>query len=141
MSKGILYIIFSLGAGGTQRNLVNIINSSEGKRKILFLYNDTKKSALRNQLNDDVIVYSVKSTSKFKNYARLFRLIYILKKENIDSIISFAVNGTYLALVSRLLFPLGIELSSTFFKIISWYDNEYGYSTKLVELIYKIHNN
>ena len=106
MSKGILYIIFSLGAGGTQRNLVNIINSSEGKRKILFLYNDTKKSALRNQLNDDVIVYSVKSTSKFKNYARLFRLIYILKKENIDSIISFAVNGTYLALVSRLLFPL-----------------------------------
>jgi len=35
----------------------------------------------------------------------------------------------------------GIELSSTFFKIISWYDNEYGYSTKLVELIDKIHNN
>ena len=34
----------------------------------------------------------------------------------------------------------GIELSSTFFKIISWYDNEYGYSTKLVELIDKIHN-
>ena len=34
----------------------------------------------------------------------------------------------------------GIELSPTFFKIISWYDNEYGYSTKLVELIYKIHN-
>ena len=34
----------------------------------------------------------------------------------------------------------GIELSSTFFKIISWYDNEFGYSTKLVELIHKIHN-
>ena len=34
----------------------------------------------------------------------------------------------------------GIELSSTFFKIISWYDNEYGYSTKLVELMHKIHN-
>jgi glyceraldehyde 3-phosphate dehydrogenase len=33
----------------------------------------------------------------------------------------------------------GIELSSTFFKIISWYDNEFGYSTKLVELIHKIH--
>jgi len=33
----------------------------------------------------------------------------------------------------------GIELSSNFFKIISWYDNEYGYSTKLVELICKIH--
>ena len=34
----------------------------------------------------------------------------------------------------------GIELSPTFFKIISWYDNEYGYSTKLVELIHKIHH-
>ena len=34
----------------------------------------------------------------------------------------------------------GIELSSTFFKIISWYDNEYGYSSKLSDLIYKIHN-
>ena len=34
----------------------------------------------------------------------------------------------------------GIELSSTFFKIISWYDNEFGYSTKLVELMHKIHN-
>lgn len=28
----------------------------------------------------------------------------------------------------------GIGLSSTFFKVISWYDNEYGYSSKLVDL-------
>jgi len=28
----------------------------------------------------------------------------------------------------------GIALSSTFFKIISWYDNEYGYSSKLIDL-------
>jgi len=34
----------------------------------------------------------------------------------------------------------GIELSSTFYKIISWYDNEYGYSSKLVELMIEIHN-
>ena len=33
----------------------------------------------------------------------------------------------------------GIELTPTYFKIISWYDNEYGYSTKLVELISEIH--
>ena len=33
----------------------------------------------------------------------------------------------------------GIELNPNYFKIISWYDNEYGYSTKLVELIGEIH--
>lgn len=29
----------------------------------------------------------------------------------------------------------GIALNDTFFKIVSWYDNEYGYSTKLLDLI------
>ena len=33
----------------------------------------------------------------------------------------------------------GIELNPNYFKIISWYDNEYGYSTKLVELIGEIY--
>ena len=33
----------------------------------------------------------------------------------------------------------GIELNPNYFKIISWYDNEYGYSTRLVELISEIH--
>ncbi|MGV3459513.1 MAG: type I glyceraldehyde-3-phosphate dehydrogenase [Flavobacterium sp.] len=28
----------------------------------------------------------------------------------------------------------GIGLNSTFFKIVSWYDNEYGYSSKLIDL-------
>ena len=33
----------------------------------------------------------------------------------------------------------GIGLNSTFFKIVSWYDNEYGYSSKLVDLAVHIH--
>lgn len=28
----------------------------------------------------------------------------------------------------------GIQLNDTFVKIVAWYDNEFGYATKLVEL-------
>ncbi|WP_298419903.1 type I glyceraldehyde-3-phosphate dehydrogenase [uncultured Kordia sp.] len=34
----------------------------------------------------------------------------------------------------------GIELNSKFFKIVSWYDNEFGYSNKLVDLALHVNN-
>ncbi|TJY31869.1 type I glyceraldehyde-3-phosphate dehydrogenase [Pontimicrobium aquaticum] len=34
----------------------------------------------------------------------------------------------------------GMELNSKFFKIVSWYDNEYAYSAKLVDLMQYIHD-
>ncbi len=33
-----------------------------------------------------------------------------------------------------------IELNSTFFKLVSWYDNEFGYSNKLVDLAEKVNS-
>ena len=33
----------------------------------------------------------------------------------------------------------GIQLSDTFVKLVSWYDNEYGYSCRVVDLIKHVH--
>jgi len=33
-----------------------------------------------------------------------------------------------------------IELNSRFFKVVSWYDNEFGYSNKLIDLAQKVHS-
>ncbi|MFK7780726.1 MAG: type I glyceraldehyde-3-phosphate dehydrogenase, partial [Psychroserpens sp.] len=33
-----------------------------------------------------------------------------------------------------------IELNSKFFKLVSWYDNEFGYSIKLVDLALKVNS-
>ena len=33
-----------------------------------------------------------------------------------------------------------IELNSRFFKLVSWYDNEFAYSTKLVDLAQKVNS-
>ncbi|GFN99911.1 glyceraldehyde-3-phosphate dehydrogenase [Plakobranchus ocellatus] len=50
-----------------------------------------------------------------------------------DSIVSSDVNGqTYSSLFDA---NAGISLNDNFVKLISWYDNEVGYSTRLVELI------
>jgi glyceraldehyde 3-phosphate dehydrogenase len=32
----------------------------------------------------------------------------------------------------------GMGLSDTFFKLVSWYDNEWGYSNRVVELVQKV---
>ena len=34
----------------------------------------------------------------------------------------------------------GLELNSKFFKVVSWYDNEWGYSNKILDLIVHMDN-
>jgi len=33
----------------------------------------------------------------------------------------------------------GLEISKTFFKLVSWYDNEWGYSNKILDMIIHMH--
>ena len=105
--SSVLYIIFSLSNGGTQRNVVNTINNIhlKNQRKVLFLYNATKSSDLENQLDKSVKIYKVTTSSKFKNLIRFNTLIEIIKKEKITSVVSFALNGSYLVLFSKIFFP------------------------------------
>ena len=107
VNNGVLYIIFSLGNGGSQRMLVNVMNNIEtpNKRKILFLYNAIKTSEIENQLNNGYTIYRINSKSILKHFLRIKMLISIIKKERVDTIFSFALNGTYLALLAKAFYP------------------------------------
>lgn len=47
------------------------------------------------------------------------------------------VGSTYASIFDA---EAAIELNSRFFKIVAWYDNEYGYSSKLVDLALHVNN-
>ena len=52
------------------------------------------------------------------------------------------VSQDFVSEVQTSVFDAGsaIELNSTFFKLVSWYDNEFGYSNKLVDLAQKVNS-
>jgi len=55
----------------------------------------------------------------------------ILKVTFDDVVSQDFVSDTYTCIVDA---KAGITLNSTFYKIVAWYDNEYGYASKLVDL-------
>lgn len=54
-----------------------------------------------------------------------------------DEIVSSDINGN--ACTSVFDAGAGLMLSDKFLKVVSWYDNEWGYSNKVVEMIRYIH--
>ena len=53
-----------------------------------------------------------------------------------EEVVSSDFNGC--ALSSIFDSKAGIALNSRFVKVVSWYDNEYGYSSRMVDLAYHI---
>jgi len=70
----------------------------------------------------------------------------VIKENNLDNTIvvtedpivsSDVIGNSYSCIVDK---QAGIELNKNFFKIIAWYDNEYGYTSRLIDMIFHIMN-
>ena len=55
-----------------------------------------------------------------------------------DDVVSTDFNGCTLTSVFDA--KAGIQLTPTFVKLVSWYDNETGYSNKVLDLVSLVHN-
>ena len=93
-------------------------------------------------INGSLIDLTV-STEKSTSYQELINTIdkvnlYDTIRVSKDPIVSSdIINEKYSCVVDEL---AGIELNNNFFKIIAWYDNEYGYTNRLIDMIIYINN-
>ena len=84
-------------------------------------------------------------TVNLQNETSYKKICDVMKKESnsarYDGILGFTnedvVSTDFMSDIRTSIFDAtaGIELSPKFFKIISWYDNEWGYSNKLIDLL------
>ena len=85
---------------------------------------------LKTETNYDNICNSIKSASEgsLKN---------ILAYSDALSVSSDFVTNPHTSVFDA---NAGLEISKTFFKLVSWYDNEWGYSNKILDMITYIHH-
>ena len=90
--------------------------------------------------NVSVVDLTVK-LAKPTSYENIMQVFKNAAETNYKGIVGFTndavvsqdfVSDTRTAIIDA---DAGIALNDTFFKIVSWYDNEYGYSAKLLDLI------
>lgn len=130
---------------GGRAALLNIIPSSTGAAKavgkvIPELNGKLTGMAFRVPTADvsavDLTVRTVKETS----YEEIMQVLKKESETNLKGVLGYTedlvvsqdfVGDRRTSIVDA---NAGIGLSSKFFKIVSWYDNEYGYSSKLVDL-------
>lgn len=95
--------------------------------------------------NVSVVDLTVK-LAKPTSYENIMQVFKNAAETNYKGIVGFTndavvsqdfVSDTRIAIIDA---DAGITLNDTFFKIVAWYDNEYGYSAKLLDLIVHVNS-
>ena len=85
----------------------------------------------------DLTVRTVKQTSYAEICAAMKKASETYLKGILDYTTDEVVSSDFIHCKSSSIFDggSGIELNSRFFKLVSWYDNEWGYSNRVVDLM------
>jgi glyceraldehyde 3-phosphate dehydrogenase len=129
---------------------VNIIPSSTGAAKavgqvIPELNGKLTGMSMRVPTIDVSVVDLTVKLAKETTYEEIMKVLKNASETSMKGILGYTedlvvsqdfVSDTRTSIVDA---KAGIGLNSTFFKLVSWYDNEYGYSSKLIDLAVHIH--
>jgi glyceraldehyde 3-phosphate dehydrogenase len=130
---------------GGRSALVNMIPSSTGAAKavgvvIPSLNGKLTGMSMRVPTVDVSAVDLTVKLAKETSYAEIMAVLKKASETTMKGILGFTeddvvsndfVSDSRTSIIDA---KAGIGLNATFFKIISWYDNEYGYSSKLIDL-------
>ena len=134
---------------GGRSSLLNIIPASTGAAKavtkvIPALEGKLTGMAFRVPTANVSVVDLTVRLKKDTSYSEIKNIMKISSEKNLKDILGYCdqpvVSQDFIGDTRTSVFDAsaGMELNSNFFKIISWYDNEYGYSSKLIDLAYHI---
>ncbi len=130
---------------GGRSSLTNIIPASTGAAKAVGKVIPELNGKLTGMsfrvptANVSVVDLTVK-LSKETSYEQIKEKMLIASKENLKNILGYTddpvASQDFIGDTRTSIFDAsaGMELNNSFFKIISWYDNECGYSNKLIDL-------
>ncbi|NJB70312.1 glyceraldehyde 3-phosphate dehydrogenase [Saonia flava] len=131
--------------------LLNIIPSSTGAAKavgkvIPELNGKLTGMAFRVPTADVSVVDLTVRLEKETSYEEIKKVMKAASEGELKGVLGYTEEGVvsqdFVGEIQTSVFDAdaGIELSSKFFKVISWYDNETGYSNKLVDLAVYVSN-
>jgi sugar transferase (PEP-CTERM/EpsH1 system associated) len=83
MSKKVMHLVYSLGIGGLERVIVNLVNHSEGEKVHHFLVTQTPNVSLASELPASIEIFCLNKAegNDIKSHFRLFKLLKKLKPD------------------------------------------------------------